>query len=418
MTRKTIGKAAYTVLEKLDDAGYEAFLVGGSVRDILLGRQPKDFDVATNAHPEEVKELFRRCRLVGRRFRLAHVRVGRDIIEVATFRAASNDPHMAVANERINTDAGAQTMVVSEGGQLIRDNIYGDIHQDIWRRDFTVNALYYDFSDGSIWDFGGGMHDIRAKVLRVIGDPEKRLREDPVRMLRAARFAAKLNFDIAPDTERAILANASRLDSISPARLFDELMKLFHHGYAIFSHRKLVELELFAHLIPIAEPFIKNGSVYEKLWLKALASTDSRIERHKSVTPAFLLAVVLWGPMRALADEMVAEGVPPIEALNRAAGNAMQEMRKRISVPRRFSLGVRDITTMQPRFDRRIGRRAMRLLEHPRFRAAYDFLCLRAEVGDAEQELVDWWTKIQNLPRHEQVKMTRPPRRQKKKNNS
>ncbi len=394
ISRSSISPNALKVLYRLKDAGYQAFLVGGAVRDLLLGRNPKDFDIGTNAHPEQVRELFRNCRLIGRRFHLAHVRFGQEIIEVATFRAA----HTLVDDDNsIDEDS---RRVLDNHGRILRDNLYGSIDEDVWRRDFTANALYYNIADFSIWDYTGGVADTKARVLKLIGDPETRYREDPVRMLRAVRFAAKLNFGIDAASVHPITKLAYMLDGVPAARLFDEVNKLFLAGSAWRSFELLREYGLLSHLFPdlasalslatdgVAERFVKLG----------LSGTDERIAADKSVTPAFLFAVLLWPAVSRQAEQFAAMAESPIQALQDAWDTLAARAQKRVALPKRFSLSAREVVSLQPRFDSRSGKRSLRLLEHPRFRAAYDFLLLRAAAGEVEQEVADWWTEIQTLP--------------------
>jgi poly(A) polymerase len=290
VSRSAISPSALKVLYRLKDAGYQAFLVGGAVRDLLLGRNPKDFDIATNAHPEQVRELFRNCRLIGRRFHLAHVRFGQEIIEVATFRAAHT-----LVDEDNSVDEDSRR-VLDNHGRILRDNLYGSIDEDVWRRDFTANALYYNIADFSIWDYTGGVADANARLLKLIGDPETRYREDPVRMLRAVRFAAKLNFNIDEASSRPIAKLAYMLDGVPAARLFDEVTKLFLAGSALRSFELLREYALLAHLFPDLASALSQAAdpTAEKVVQLGLAGTDERVAADKSVTPAFLFAVLLW----------------------------------------------------------------------------------------------------------------------------
>ncbi len=384
ISRANIGERALKVLYRLKSAGYEAYLVGGGVRDLLLGREPKDFDVATSALPEQVRELFRNCRLIGRRFRLAHVHFGRDIIEVATFRS----PHAA------GTDAG----VVTEAGRILRDNVYGDIDSDAFRRDFTVNALYYNIEDFSVVDYVGGMEDIEAGRIRTIGDPQLRFREDPVRMLRAVRFAAKLGFHIEPAAERAIFDLGGLLSEIPPSRLFEEIQKLFLGGYAAQSFESLRRYGLFGALFPQIEACLgeEEGGFPHMLLVRALENTDARVAAGKPVTPAFLIAALLWDPLRRLMDEHRGHGLAAMEALQLAADTVISRQIARVAIPRRFTQMTRDIWTMQPRLARRTGSYPFRLLTHPRFRAAYDFLELRTLAGEEAPELYEWWAEFQH----------------------
>jgi len=399
ISRADISPNALRVLYRLKDAGYQAFLVGGAVRDLLLGLHPKDFDVATDAHPEDVRRLFRNCRLIGRRFHLAHVRFGMEIIEVATFRAAHTE---------VDEDHGvdeAEHRVLDVHGRILRDNLYGSIEEDVWRRDFTANALYYNIADYSVWDYVDGVPDARARVLRLIGDPETRYREDPVRMLRAVRFAAKLDFSLHPDTEAPLHRLAYMLDSVPPARLFDETLKLMLAGYAVPSFELLRRFELLSHLMPDVAAAIDAApdSPGARLLRLGLENTDERVRDDKSVTPTFLFAVLLWPAI------LRAAGVPggPLPAdpqlLLTATDEVLSRQLRRMTIPKRFGLPMRDLVLLQPRFERRSGRRALRLLEHPKFRAAYDLLMLRAASGEIDPELAEWWTRLQMLPEAERL---------------
>lgn len=379
------------MLYRLKKAGYESYLVGGCVRDLLLGHEPKDFDVATNATPEEVKALFSNCRLIGRRFRLAHVFFGRNIIEVATFRGQTE----GIEGERTE----------SEEGRLLRDNVYGSLEEDAWRRDFSVNALYYNIEDFSIVDFTGGLDDLKAGQLRMIGDPATRYREDPVRMLRAVRFAARLGFLLHPDTEAPIFELAPLLEDISPSRLFDETLKLFMSGYAVPTWELLRHYGLFGSLYPLTEHSlsIEDHGFPRVMLAHAMENTDARIEQGKPVTPAFLYAALLWEPVRMRMEELLGkEKMGAVTALQIAGSEVLSRQAQHTSIPKRFSFPMREIWTLQPRFEQRKGARALRLLSHPRFRAAYDFLLLRAACGEAEQEAADWWTEFQVLNPTEQ----------------
>ncbi len=407
VSRAHISQGALRTLYRLREGGYQAFLVGGAVRDLLLGIQPKDFDVATDAHPEQVRKLFRNCRLIGRRFHLAHVRFGPEVIEVATFRAA----HTEVDEDHSVDEVGHR--VQDEHGRILRDNLYGSIEEDVWRRDFTANALYYNIEDYSIWDYVGGVADARDRVLRLIGDPETRYREDPVRMLRAARFAAKLGFTLHPDTEAPVHKLAYLLDGVPPARLFDEAMKLLLAGSAGASCNLLARLGLLSHLMPDVVRAVNEApaSAGARLLQLGLASTDDRVRADKSVTPTFLFAVLLWPAI--LREAGAPNGPLPQDpaVLGTATDAVMSRQMRRIAVPKRFMLPMRDIVLMQPRFERRSGRRAARFLEHPRFRAAYDFLLLRAASGEVDPELADWWTRLQEMPEEERIaEVERQPR--------
>jgi poly(A) polymerase len=384
ISRANISGGALKVLYTLKKGGFEGYLVGGGVRDLLLGREPKDFDVVTDATPDEVKRLFRSCRLIGRRFRLAHVRFGREIIEVATFRG--------VVEESDEEDH------VSVNGRIMRDNVYGEtLEEDAWRRDFTVNCLYYDIRDFSVVDITGGMADLESGVLRVIGDPVKRFREDPVRMLRAMRFAGKLGFKLDPGTEGAIPECAPLLADIPPARLYDEALKLFLGGAALQTFERLNHHDLFRYLFPdTARRIAEDGDAPStRLVAEALANTDKRIAEEKPVTPAFLFAAMLWGQVRWDASMHTGAGMTPLQAMEAAATDVLTRQAQTVALPRRFSLVAREIWALQPRLEQRRSKRAIHLLGRPRFRAAYDFLLLRAQAGEELQELADWWTKLQ-----------------------
>jgi poly(A) polymerase len=407
ISRADISKSALKVLYRLDKAGYQAFLVGGGVRDLLIGLKPKDFDVATNATPEQVRELFGNSRLIGRRFKLAHVRFGREVIEVVTFRGSADVEH--------------DDRKADETGRIIRDNVFGDIAEDIWRRDFTANALYYDIADYSVWDYTTGMEDVASRTLRLIGDPETRYREDPVRMLRAVRFAAKLDFDIAPDTAEPIKALAPLVRDVPPARLFDETLKLFQSGHAVRSLELLIADGLLEYLFPYTAEMLAKDDNNEILPFlrEGLANTDRRVQEGQSVTPMFLYAVMLWHAICEAAEKLKAdEGIGDIEAMLLANDTVVSAQQSYTAYPKRFSLPMKDILVMQLRFANRRGARAMRLLEHKRFRAGYDFLLLRARCGQADQSLADWWTEVQTLPVEEQRKAFdvrgRRPRRQRR----
>ena len=494
ISRSHISPNALRVLYKLRDAGFMAFLVGGCVRDLLIGLEPKDFDVATDALPEQVKRLFRNCRLVGRRFRLAHVFFGREIIEVATFRAASapsqgeeplpdadpedgeapelDDPQLLEAeslggarlsgteldeadlsdprsrdadlNGRAGgdsesgrraggasassargargasnydrtfptTDPDTDTDVLTERmfdetGRILRDNVYGTIDADVWRRDFTANSLYYNIADFSVWDYCGGVEDVRARKLKLIGDPETRFREDPVRMLRAARFEAKLGFTIDPPTAEPIGRLRDLLGGVPPARLFDESLKLFLGGHGERSFEVLRRRGLLAALLPTVDAYLTAhpGSLVEKLLLQGLRNTDERVRADKPVTPTFLFALLLYGPIAGIIEATPPERWHELGTILDACDLAARQAQTNVAIPKRFSLGVREMFGLQPRLEHPRGRRALRVLEHPRFRAAYDLLLLRAEYGLASSEIAQWWTRIQEVSAEERGQM-------------
>jgi poly(A) polymerase len=432
ISRSHISPNALRVLYKLRDAGFMAFLVGGCVRDLLIGLEPKDFDVATDALPEQVKRLFRNCRLVGRRFRLAHVFFGRDIIEVATFRAASApsqgeeplpdaDPEDGEAAE-LDEEAGPRTFptadpdtdtdvlaerMFDETGRILRDNVYGTIDADVWRRDFTANSLYYNIADFSVWDYCGGVEDVRARKLKLIGDPETRFREDPVRMLRAARFEAKLGLTIDPPTAEPIGRLRDLLGGVPPARLFDETLKLFLGGHGARSFDVLRRRGLLAALLPSVDAYLAAhpGSLVEKLLLQGLRNTDERVQADKPVTPTFLFALLLYGPIAGIIEATPPERWHELGTILDACDLAARQAQTNVAIPKRFSLGVREMFGLQPRLEHPRGRRALRVLEHPRFRAAYDLLLLRAQHGLASNEMAQWWTRLQEVSAEERGQM-------------
>lgn len=379
ISRSRISQATLNTLYGLKDAGYQALMVGGGVRDLLAGVTPKDFDVATDATPEQVKAVFgRNCRIIGRRFRIAHVRFGREIIEVSTFRAPISEEH-----ER------------DESGRILSDNVYGTLETDAFRRDFTINALYYDIRDFSIVDFVGGVEDVRRRVVRLIGDPEQRYREDPVRMLRAVRIAAKLGFRIDPATAEPIPRLAGLLAEVPPARLFEEVLKLFFNTHAEAVLRGLREYGLFEQLFPQVAAAMASGPDWMQAFVEAaIHGTSERIARDMPVTPAFLFAALLWPAVVPRFDELTErQGHPPAVAMLQAGNEVMARQVLRVAIPRRFAGPAQEIWNLQLRLLRRKGVRARRLLDHPRFRAAYDFLLLRARAGEAPQELADFWTE-------------------------
>jgi len=384
ISRANISKAALRVLYRLHDAGYAAYLVGGAVRDLLLGFRPKDFDVATNATPDEVKKLFRNCRLIGRRFRLAHVVFGPEIIEVATFRGTGEEGE----GDRHIVD-----------GRIVRDNIWGTIEEDALRRDFRVNALYYDISDFSVRDYVGGMQDLHDRVLRLIGDPEVRYHEDPVRMLRAARLAAKLGMRIDAAAAAPFESLGPLLADAASARLFDESLKMFLAGNGLKTFRILEQCGLLRFLFPATARALKRGdAALRSLVEQGLANTDARISEGKSVTPAFLFAVLLWGEVRDEARLGIERGLDSAEAWSRAAAKVVGEQCQRVAIPRRFTFTMEEIWSLQPRFEQVQRKRVFRLMAHPRFRAAFDFLLLRADESPAMRELGQWWAHAQRLP--------------------
>ena len=355
--------------------------MGGSVRDLLLGKVPKDYDVATDATPEEVKTVFPRARLIGRRFRLAHVHMGGTLVEVATFRGP-----------QLNEDDDH----THQNGRILRDNVWGSLEEDAVRRDFTINALFFDPVSGDIQDFVGGYKDLSERKLRLIGDARTRYREDPVRLLRAARFVAKLGVELGEETAKPVTEMATLLNDIPPARLFEEVCKLFMTGHAARTLEALQRFQLTRALFPVLKEKGQSGKAQTgPLMDMAMKNTDERIAKQKPVTPAFLLAALLWQPVRERADVLQAEGMQEYLALGQAADEVISRQVKRTAIPRRFSIITRLIWTMQPRFNHTHGRRAKGLMNERRFRAAYDFLLLRAEEDESVQDLCDHWTEAQ-----------------------
>ena len=383
VSRKEISPNAQRVLYRLRDGGFGAYLVGGAVRDILVGGHPKDFDVATDATPEQVKQLFRNCRLIGRRFRLAHVVYGREIIEVATFRA--------------NVDDGSGDRELHEGGRLLRDNVYGTIEDDAIRRDFTANALYYAIEDFSVRDYTGGFEDVQNRLMRLIGDPETRYREDPVRMLRAVRLAAKLGFDIEAATAAPIPQLASLLSEAAPARLFEECLKLFLSGHAVDSFLGLERHGMLPALLPETAAALKSNrsGALRQILLEGLRGTDERVANDEPVSPAFLFALLLWPAYCRALMSLQAQGMHAVEAQRRAADRVTVHQLSTIALPRRFSLPMQEIWLLQSRFSQRQRKRVFRLLAHPRFRAAYDFLALRLTASNEHLDDVTFWREAQ-----------------------
>jgi poly(A) polymerase len=398
--RNQLSAAARSVTRRLQDEGFKAFIVGGAVRDLLLGIEPKDFDIATDATPEQVKPLFRRAFIIGRRFRLVHVHVGNDVIEVSTFRAA-----------QIGSDA------TDEHGRLLSDNVYGSQAEDAVRRDFTINALYFDPATESIWDYVGGVVDIRARRLKLIGPPVTRYREDPVRMLRAVRLAAKLGFTIDARTEEPIVRLASLMANVPPARLFDEMQKLLLSGHAAETLRSLRAHGLSHGLLPLLDVILEQP-LGHKFIDAALAGTDARVREGKGVSPAFLFATLLWHEVLVTWNAAKQRGERPLPALFDAMDKVLDAQASRIAIPRRFEATIKEIWSLQPRFEQRAGTRPARLTEHPRFRAAYDFLVLRGESGEAPQALVDWWTRFQDANPDEREAMLKPDEAPKKRRRS
>ncbi|WP_175901791.1 polynucleotide adenylyltransferase PcnB [Burkholderia seminalis] len=390
-----ISRNAVRVTDTLQQAGFRAFIVGGAVRDLLLGIAPKDFDVATDATPTEVQRLFRRARLIGRRFQIVHVQFGQELIEVSTFRALVDAPSEAATAEppkRLKRDElDRRTHAVDASGRVLRDNVWGEQHEDAARRDFTINAMYYDPSTQTVLDYHDGMADVRARLLRMIGDPATRFREDPVRMLRVVRFAAKLGFEIEPHTREPIHALADLINNVPAARLFDEMLKLLLSGHALACLTRLRKEGLHHGLLPLLDVVLEQPQG-EKFITLALNNTDARVRAGKPVSPGFLFATLLWHDMRQRFEQYTAEGEIPVPALHRAMDDVLDMQTEKLAIHKRYSADMREIWGLQLRLEKRSGRSAMRLLEHQRFRAGYDFLLLRCESGELDAEVGQWWT--------------------------
>lgn len=388
ISRTDISENALKVLYRLKKAGYEAHLVGGGVRDLLLGLHPKDFDVTTNAKPEQVHKLFKNSRLIGRRFRLVHVVFGRDVIEVATFRAGHDSAK--------NSNQSKQ----SDSGMLLRDNVYGTIDEDAMRRDFTVNALYYDIKDFSVRSYCGGIDDLNNKTMRLIGEPDARYREDPVRMLRAVRFAAKLGFGIDAPAAEPIKELAPLLKDIPAARMFEEVLKLFLAGKAKATFELMEEYNLFAQLFPHTQQCIDENPHYRKLVEQALINSDKRISQGKSLTPAFIFSVFLWPNLLETQKKNQGMGMHAADAMQQAQSDVISHQQKHTSIPKRFMIPMREIWNLQYRLEQRKPKQLENVLSHGRFRAAYDFLLLREQVGEELDGAGEFWTQYQNENPH------------------
>lgn len=394
-----ISPGARQVVGTLTAAGYQALVVGGCIRDILLGKQVKDFDVATDATPEQVKSLFRRSRIIGRRFRIVHVHVGRELIEVTTFRAGHDRANGSTASAH-----ATEHKHHNHRGILLRDNVFGSLEEDAERRDFTINAIYYDLTGGELLDFLGGIEDLARRTLRVIGDPGVRFREDPVRMLRAARFQAKLGFQLHPATAQALAQLRHLIGEVPPARLFDELLKLLMTGHALAAYEALGSLHLLEQLLPGTAAEVATDARWDRFLRQALINTDQRIASQQRVTPAFLFAALLWPSIAAAVARESADGIAPAH-LHQAAPEVIGQAFRRIAIPRRFSAAAREIWELQPRLESPSRRSAEQIVEHPRFRAAYDFLLLREQSGEELGAMGDWWTRFQNATAGERQTM-------------
>jgi poly(A) polymerase len=391
--RKLISSAALKTTQELHKAGFAAFIVGGAVRDLLLKHTPKDFDIATNATPEQVHRVFRRSRIIGRRFRIVHVMFGAETIEVTTFRGS-----------HLSDDGDSQ---IAESGRILRDNVFGSQEEDAARRDFTANALYYDPQTEEVWDFHHGVTDIQHNVLRIIGNPEIRYREDPVRMLRAVRLSAKLGLKLHPATESPIPRMADLLGEVPPSRLFDEMLKLFLSGHAMESAKALREHGLHHGLLPMLDVVLEQP-MGERFVALALQNTDERVQQDKPVSPAFLFATLLWHEVLAAWQKYQSTGEKPLPALMQAMHDVSDIQAEKLAITKRFSVNMKEIWSLQPRFEQRAGQRPYRLLEHPRFRAGYDFLLLRCQSGELPMELAEWWDTFAQANSEQRTAMLLP----------
>ena len=403
--RNQITPCALKTAMQIQQAGYSAYIVGGAVRDLLLGLTPKDFDIATNATPEEVHKIFRRSRIIGRRFRLVHVMCGAEIIEVSTFRG--NTP---------SNDEDESFTQTDEHGRLLNDNVFGNQEEDAVRRDFTVNALYYDPAREEMLDYLQGYEDIRTKTLRIIGDPTQRYREDPVRLLRAVRLACKLQMRIDTATAHPIADLAPLLQNVPPSRLFDEMLKLLLSGHALSCVVELRSQGLHHGLLPMLDVILEQP-LGERFITIALKNTDGRIRQNKPVSPAFLFAILLWHEVLSSWNTLQAKGEKPMPALFDAIDKVLSLQHEKLAIPRRFDATIQEIWSMQPRFEIRIGRKPFRLITHPRFRAAYDFMLLRCESGELSPELGEWWKAFltSDAEKREKMLSTQGPTQKKRK---
>ncbi|MBP6057601.1 MAG: polynucleotide adenylyltransferase PcnB [Nitrosomonas sp.] len=392
--RNQITPCALKTTAQLQQAGFSAYIVGGAVRDLLLGLTPKDFDVATNATPEQVQHLFRRSRIIGRRFRLVHVMCGAETVEVSTFRGPSPD----------DENNHASITMTDQHGRLLRDNVFGNQEEDAMRRDFTVNALFYDPAKEEILDYLNGYEDIKTQKLRIIGDPIQRYREDPVRMLRAVRLASKLAMQIETETAKPIGDLAPLLQNVPPSRLFDEMLKLLLSGYALSCVVDLRARGLHHGLLPMLDVILEQP-LGERFITIALKNTDERIRENKPVSPGFLFAILLWHEVLSNWNSLQTSGEKPLPALFQAIDQILSIQHKKLAIPRRFDAIMQEIWTMQPRFEVRIGRKPFRLITHPRFRAAYDFMLLRCESGELDIALGEWWKTFLSADNEKREKM-------------
>ena len=390
---------AIRVTQTLQDNGFKAFIVGGAVRDLLVGMHPKDYDVATNATPEQVRQCFRRSRIIGRRFQIVHVLMGSETIEVTTFRGHHGEQAQH-SGSKAHTDAH---------GRLLRDNVFGSEKDDAARRDFTVNALYFDPTSETIIDYHHGVADLKQKMLRVIGDPKTRYREDPVRMLRAVRLAAKLGLTIDPEARRPIREMAELIENIPPSRLFDEMLKLLTSGYAVKCVQQLRTEGLHHGLLPLLDVILEQP-LGERFVMLALENTDRRVREGKPTSPSFLFATLLWHEVLSKWEAIKASGERPMPALFLAMDEVLDVQGEKLAITRRIAGDIKDIWALQPRFEQRSGKRPYGVLEQPRFKAGYDFLLLRAESGEVDDELGSWWTKFMNSDGDARAAMLLPPK--------
>ncbi|OFZ68376.1 MAG: poly(A) polymerase [Betaproteobacteria bacterium RBG_16_58_11] len=411
ISREHISPCALKVCDELRAQGFAAFVVGGAVRDLLLGMEPKDYDVATDATPEQVRDVFRRSRIIGRRFRIVHVMCGRETIEVTTFRGPAAPP---TGEEEEGDDDNHRQ---SDSGRLLRDNVFGSQYEDAVRRDFTVNALYYDPAKQEVWDYLHGVADAKHSVLRIIGDAETRFREDPVRMLRAVRLAAKLEFKIDAATKKPIKALADLLQEVPKSRLFDEMLKMFHSGHALASAHRLREEGLHHGLLPLLDAILEQP-MGERFITLALKSTDERVREDKPVSPAFLFASLLWHEVLTRWEQYQQQDMRPLPALNEAMDDVIQTQVENLAIPRRYTATMREIWSMQPRFLQRAGQRPFRLVENPKFRAGFDFLLLRCGSGEVDAKVGQWWETFQHASDAERERMLikdeAPPRKRRR----
>ena len=395
--RDQVSPGARRVCDTLQQAGFKAYVVGGAVRDLIAGIVPKDYDVATNATPDEVRGLFRRSRIIGRRFQIVHVMQGPETLEVSTFRAAHDEDTLK-----------------DEHGRVLRDNVWGSIEEDAARRDFTVNALYYDPSAEVVLDFHHGVQDLQRKTLRMIGDPRARYREDPVRMLRAVRLAAKLGLRLDPKVQAPIHEMADLIENVPAARLFDEMLKLLFSGHAVESVHRLREEGLHHGLLPLLDVILEQP-LGEKFVMLSLANTDERVRADKSVSPGFLFATLLWHEVLANWEKRKKAGESSMPAMFGAMDEILDQQAEKLAITKRVAADIKEIWALQPRFEKRAGRAPHRLVEQPRFRAGWDFLVLRAESGETPREVADWWGEFQHASHERREEMLLPDTTKKRK---